>query len=127
MVLSDGKPSYPMFRQPADRPNHNTVLLLARGRTFRPDSLYGYVPTEWICILFVVLFSLTYGECIRDMSAILCSLTCGPGIHTSQALYYRLWWLHLTAGVGGILEILGWVGRLWSSFNPGALNPYLMQ
>ena len=26
-----------------------------------PNSQYGYIPTEWICITFVVLFSVSAG------------------------------------------------------------------
>ncbi|CCM03424.1 uncharacterized protein FIBRA_05555 [Fibroporia radiculosa] len=70
---------------------------------------YGYVPTEWICALFVALFSFS------------------TLIHASQAVYTRLWWLFPTACVAGILEIIGWGGRLWSSQNPLAKEPYLMQ
>ncbi|KAL6303734.1 RTA1-domain-containing protein, partial [Sparassis latifolia] len=72
-------------------------------------SPYGYTPTEWLCILFIVLFGVT-------------SL-----IHTVQAIYSRLWWLIVTASMCGILEILGWCGRLWSSINVDLLAPYIMQ
>ncbi|TFY57327.1 hypothetical protein EVJ58_g7087 [Rhodofomes roseus] len=70
---------------------------------------YGYVPTEWICILFLVLFSLS------------------TALHSVETLHTRLWWLIPTACTAGALEILGWVGRLWSSLNVDAENPYLMQ
>ncbi|KAH9914183.1 RTA1-domain-containing protein [Epithele typhae] len=71
--------------------------------------LYGYVPTEWICILFVVLFSLS------------------TLVHLCQAVHSRLWWLLPTTVLCGITEIIGWSGRLWSSKNPTNLNPFLMQ
>lgn len=84
--------------------------LLARQDPVDSDhDLYGYVPTEWICILFVVLFSLS------------------TAIQAVQAVYTRLWWIYPTICVAGILEIIGWSGRLWSSLNPVAINPYLMQ
>ncbi|KAJ4488398.1 RTA1-domain-containing protein [Lentinula aciculospora] len=72
-------------------------------------SFYGYVPTEWICILFVVLYALS-------------TVT-----HIGQACWYRLWWMIPTAGFCGILEILGWAARLWSSHSPGLAEPYEMQ
>ncbi|GBE84478.1 RTA1-domain-containing protein [Sparassis latifolia] len=72
-------------------------------------SRYGYTPTEWVCILYIVLFSIT------------------TLLHFAQALRYRLWWLIVTAVVCGILEILGWGGRLWSSFNDLLFSPYVMQ
>ncbi|THH14780.1 hypothetical protein EW146_g5597 [Bondarzewia mesenterica] len=79
-------------------------LLVARTHT-----LYGYVPTEWVCALFVALFGLS------------------TLLHVIEAAWSRLWWLFVTAVVAGILEILGWSGRLWSSRNPSAVNPFLMQ
>ncbi|OSX62459.1 hypothetical protein POSPLADRAFT_1046756 [Postia placenta MAD-698-R-SB12] len=80
----------------------------ASNTDFHRDP-YGYVPTEWICILFIVLFSL---------SAI---------VHAGQATYTRLFWLFPTICTAGILEIVGWSGRLWSSKNILAKSPYLMQ
>lgn len=73
------------------------------------QTLYGYVPTEWICALFIALFGLS------------------TLVHVGQAVKYRLWWLYPTIIVGGVCEILGWSGRLWSSHEPRQLNPYLMQ
>ncbi|KAG2139842.1 RTA1 like protein-domain-containing protein [Suillus bovinus] len=70
---------------------------------------YHYVPTEWICILFVVLYSIS------------------TVLHLGQALKYRLWWMIPTATFAGILEILGWSARLWSSRSPKLLTPYEMQ
>ncbi|KAJ3488238.1 hypothetical protein NLI96_g2984 [Meripilus lineatus] len=81
----------------------------ARATHTGPDGPYGYVPTEWICILFVVLFSVT------------------SALHLGQALYYRLWFLFPTVILGGIGEIIGWSGRLWSSRNITLLDPFLMQ
>jgi hypothetical protein len=73
------------------------------------STLYGYVPTTWVCGLFIALFALS------------------TLIHIAQATRYRLWWLFPTIVVGGVCEVLGWSGRLWSSFEPRLLNPYLMQ
>jgi len=72
-------------------------------------NLYGYVPTEWVCAVFVALFSVT---------------TIG---HVVEAFYFRLWWLLPTVCLAGLGEIIGWIGRLWSSHSPGDLNPYLIQ
>lgn len=73
------------------------------------QTLYGYIPTLWVCALFIALFGLS------------------TLIHIAQAAKYRLWWLFPTIVVGGICEVLGWSGRLWSSHQPRQLNPYLMQ
>ncbi|TFY57325.1 hypothetical protein EVJ58_g7088 [Rhodofomes roseus] len=70
---------------------------------------YGYVPTEWICILFIVLFSVS------------------TLLHAIQATRYRLWFLLYTACLAGILEIVGWAGREWSIFDILQMTPYLMQ
>ncbi|KAI0093552.1 RTA1-domain-containing protein [Irpex rosettiformis] len=73
------------------------------------SSPYNYIPTEWICALYIALFSL---------SGI---------IHLGQALYTRLWFLLPTVVLAISGEILGWIARLWSSRNPNLINPFLMQ
>ncbi|KAG1849235.1 RTA-like protein, partial [Suillus subluteus] len=70
---------------------------------------YHYVPTEWICVLFVVLYSIS------------------AALHLGQALKYKLWWMIPTVTFAGLLEILGWSARLWSSRNPRLLMHYEMQ
>jgi len=75
----------------------------------RNESVYGYTPTLYVCVLFVVLFSLS------------------TIIHVAQAIHYRLWWLFPTAVMAGLAETLGWSARLWSSKNAPLLTPYLMQ
>ncbi|RPD65158.1 RTA1-domain-containing protein [Lentinus tigrinus ALCF2SS1-7] len=87
----------------------SSVLASADPSSQIDISPYGYVPTKWICILFIVLFSI---------SAL---------IHLGQAFHSRLWWLLPTIVLAGIIEIIGWSGRLWSSINPGDLDPFLMQ
>ncbi|CAL1695734.1 unnamed protein product [Somion occarium] len=72
-------------------------------------SPYGYVPTLWICALFIALFGLS------------------TSIHLFQAIYYRLWFLLPTVVLAGVTEIIGWSGRIWSSKNPPSLDPFLMQ
>ncbi|KAJ7607929.1 RTA1-domain-containing protein [Roridomyces roridus] len=73
------------------------------------DSQYGYVPQEAIAILFVVLFGIS------------------TMLHVGQAIWFRLWWLLPTAALCGLGEVIGWSGRLWSSINPIADTPFLMQ
>ncbi|KAI9058096.1 RTA1-domain-containing protein [Trametes sanguinea] len=70
---------------------------------------YGYTPTKSVCIALVVLFGIT------------------SALHAAQAIRYRLWWLLPTAVLGGLAELVGWIGRLWSSINPPAIDPYLIQ
>ncbi|KAK0222913.1 RTA1-domain-containing protein [Armillaria nabsnona] len=78
-------------------------------RAMQVDSFYGYVPDRGISILFLVLFSVS------------------TLIHTGQAVFSRAWWLLATAALCGLLEILGWSARLWSTSNPGLPDPYEMQ
>ncbi|KAJ7715841.1 RTA1-like protein [Mycena metata] len=73
------------------------------------DSQYGYLPHEWIAIIFVVLYGI--------------SLV----LHIGQATYYRMWWLFPTACLCGLGEVVGWSGRLWSSMSPSLYNPFIMQ
>ncbi|KAH7925180.1 RTA1-domain-containing protein [Leucogyrophana mollusca] len=70
---------------------------------------YHYVPTEWICALFVALYSIS------------------TLLHFCQSIKYRLWWLFPTAVFAGVMEILGWSARLWSSKSPHLLIPYEIQ
>ncbi|KIK58626.1 hypothetical protein GYMLUDRAFT_262443 [Collybiopsis luxurians FD-317 M1] len=44
-----------------------------------------------------------------------------------QAIYFRTWWAFPTVVFAGILEIMGWSARLWSSISPFLLGPYEMQ
>lgn len=73
------------------------------------EGPYNYVPTEWICVSFVVLYSIS------------------TAIHMVQALKYKLWWMIPTATFAGILEVFGWSARLWSSQSPELLTPFEMQ
>jgi len=79
------------------------------GGTELDFSPYGYTPTLYVCALYVALFGLT------------------TLLHTVQAIRSRLWWLFPTIIAGGIAEIIGWSGRLWSAKDVFNLNPFLMQ
>ncbi|KIJ64793.1 hypothetical protein HYDPIDRAFT_175317 [Hydnomerulius pinastri MD-312] len=70
---------------------------------------YDYVPTRWVCIVFVSLFSL--------------SLV----LHIFQTFRYRLWWLLPTAIFCGVFEVVGWSARLYSSGDSYALVPFDIQ
>jgi len=70
---------------------------------------YYYIPTEWICIIFVVLFGLS------------------TIVHTAQVVRSRYWWLFPSAIFCGLLEIAGWSGRLWASQNPYIKPPVILQ
>ncbi|PVF93522.1 RTA1-domain-containing protein [Serendipita vermifera] len=71
---------------------------------------YGYLPSRSAAASFIGLFGL-------------CTL-----MHNTQTLFgrRRVWWT-LVFTAGGIMEILGWTGRLISSFDPYQASPYLMQ
>ena len=73
------------------------------------SSPYGYTPTTWICILFVVLYSAT------------------TVAHLAQAILSRLWWMVPTIVLCGLSEIIGWSGRLWSAYNVQVMDPFLIQ
>jgi len=72
-------------------------------------SPYQYVPTESVAIIFIVLFGLSTIS------------------HLGQATFYRMWWLLPTIGLCGMLEVIGWAGRLWSSFSPLKGTPFKIQ
>ncbi|KAJ7861441.1 RTA1 like protein [Mycena olivaceomarginata] len=73
------------------------------------ESAYGYVPHTGVAILYLSLFGIS------------------TLLHAVQAIYFRMWWLFPTACLCGIGELIGWSGRLWSSFSPRAADPYMMQ
>ncbi|OCH96123.1 RTA1-domain-containing protein [Obba rivulosa] len=79
----------------------------AHGHIISP--FYGYTPTESVCLLFVVLFGIT------------------AAIHLVESVLFRTWFLLPTICLAAFGEILGWAGRLWSSFSPLNNTPYTMQ
>ncbi|PPQ80666.1 hypothetical protein CVT25_001628, partial [Psilocybe cyanescens] len=48
-------------------------------------------------------------------------------IHCGQSVKYRKWYLIYTAGICGVLELTGWIGRLWSAFSPQSLTAFKVQ
>ncbi|KAF8907947.1 RTA1-like protein [Gymnopilus junonius] len=74
-----------------------------------PTAFYGYIPTKYVTILFLTLFSLS------------------TVLHSGQAIKYRLWWIFPSIVLGGTLEIIGWVCRLISSNHPLERMPYILQ
>ena len=70
--------------------NHNVRRDSPDGSTTEHGhSPYGYTPTMWTCILFVVLYGIT------------------SAAHLAQAVRYRLWWLIPTAVLCGVGEVIG--------------------
>lgn len=91
------------------------------------DSPYNYIPTESIAIVFIVLFGLSTGNILPPHDKRFTEIYILPALHTGQSLYHRLWWLLPTAVLAGLLEVLGWSARLWSSINPPNSNAFEMQ
>ncbi|KAF9035021.1 hypothetical protein BDZ89DRAFT_1062273 [Hymenopellis radicata] len=84
------------------------LLDISRRAIRIEGSFYGYVPDRATTIVFVVLYSIS------------------TVAHIGQAVKYRTWWMLGTAVLCGLLEILGWGARLWSSYDPGLAIPYEM-
>lgn len=84
-----------------DIPNESAAIKLS--------SPYGYTPTTSICILFVVLYSLT------------------ALLHLAQAASSRVWWMIPTVVLCGLYETFGWAARLWSSNNVQDMVPFSIQ
>ncbi|KAK0201184.1 RTA1 like protein-domain-containing protein [Desarmillaria ectypa] len=82
---------------------------MSRASSTDDDYRYGYTPTEYVTVIFVALFGAS------------------TFAHTVQSLHYRIWWPFPTIILAGILEVLGWSGRLWSSFSPTLRTPYMIQ
>ncbi|KAJ6565371.1 RTA1 like protein-domain-containing protein [Mycena sp. CBHHK59/15] len=54
------------------------------------DSPYGYIPHEYVGVIFLALFGLS------------------TLLHIGQAIYYRMGWLLPTAALCGVIELIGW-------------------
>ncbi|ODN78320.1 hypothetical protein L202_03964 [Cryptococcus amylolentus CBS 6039] len=81
---------------------------MGRG-DYNPISPYGYTPTEWVTIVFLVIFSVS------------------GAVHLAQGVWGKYYIVFPTLIVGLLLEIIGWVARLWSSRNVLYDTPFLMQ
>jgi hypothetical protein len=75
----------------------------------KKNGPYGYVPTEWVCIVFLLLFAFS-----------------GIG-HAYQGFRWKTWFMIPTMAFGCFGEVIGWAARLWSSYKPLKLNPYIIQ
>jgi hypothetical protein len=74
-----------------------------------PTSPYCYIPSLGAGIAFLTLFSI---------------LTL---IHLFLAVWYRYWTAIISMVFGGILEIIGWAGRVWSNKNVLLWENFIMQ
>jgi len=87
----------------------NNLTAQAVSDFIASQSLYGYIPSRPIAIVFLVLF------------------TFSTSVHLFHALHLRQWFLLPTAVLCGIGELIGWSARLWSSINPLSVNSFVMQ
>lgn len=72
------------------------------------SSKYGYDPDLAFAIIGIVMFSLS------------------SVVHSFQAYRYRVFWCFMIA-IGGMTEVIGYAGRLWSHFQSWQSDPFLMQ
>ncbi|KAJ3927553.1 MAG: hypothetical protein NXY57DRAFT_1042324 [Lentinula lateritia] len=82
--------------------NSISLIVIPRDDEMVLDP-YGYKPTLSICLLFLCLFGI------------------------SSPLFYRKWFFLYTAVLAGLVEILGWPGRLWSNQNLPNSTAFTMQ
>ncbi|KDR83263.1 hypothetical protein GALMADRAFT_239130 [Galerina marginata CBS 339.88] len=86
----------------------DNIKTLAAHHNFQ-GTPYHYIPTKGVAAAFISLYGLS-------------TLT-----HITQAVYYRMWWLIPTVCLSGLLEVMGWAARLWSSFDAPNSSPFEMQ
>lgn len=85
-----------------------TMHVLNTTTAVDPDQYYGYVPTEWLGIVAIVLFSIIlFAEFVQ-----------GIAMHS---------FLQIIPMIGTIGEIIGWAFRLKSSFTPEDKDPFIGQ
>ncbi|KAF8965860.1 RTA1-like protein [Flammula alnicola] len=89
--------------------SNDIAFIVARAHHNFHGSPYHYIPTEGVAITFITLYALS------------------TLIHAGQAVFYRMWWLLPTVCLCGVLEVIGWSARLWSSFSPSLSTPFEMQ
>ena len=75
---------------------------------------YGYNVTEWTAIVFVTCFALSARKSSSTQFDDFCSFG-STVFHTYQAFRYRMHFMLWTVVLGGLVEIIGWSARLWSS------------
>lgn len=75
------------------------------------QTLYGYVPTEWVCALFIALFGFSTFIHIAQAAKVR-TLDDNSWFMLNVIYQYKLWWLYPTIVVGGVCEVLGWVGTM---------------
>lgn len=71
-------------------------------------NIYGYDPSLVAGVIFLVCFGLA------------------TLIQAGRVYRSRIWWLVVLV-LGGVTEILGWVGRTWSARNVYSLDAFLLQ
>ncbi|KAK1920776.1 RTA1 like protein-domain-containing protein [Papiliotrema laurentii] len=83
--------------------------LVSRVNHLELQSPYGYTPSLAPSMAYLVVFSV---------------LTL---VHVILGIRYKYWVVFVTLVPGGILEIVGWAGRLWSHYKVLNSNPFIMQ
>ena len=73
-----------------------------------PKQQYGYIPTEWLGIVAVVIFGIILA------------------LEFIEGIVFLLW-LQIVPMIGTIGEIIGWAFRLQSHFKPLDFKPYVGQ
>ncbi|TFK26843.1 RTA1-domain-containing protein [Coprinopsis marcescibilis] len=74
-----------------------------------PDNIYGYIPSKTSALAFIVLFGLA------------------TLLHTGAAIKKKMWFLFPTVILCGVLETVGWSGRLWSHYEPYSIPAFQLQ
>lgn len=96
----------------------NTLAAIVNIRDELPEDAppYGYIPTQYVAILFIALYSISSGEFMMLSMLDRCSYRLSA-VHLGQAVKFRMWWATWTILAFGLLEIAGWSGRMWSNLN----------
>jgi hypothetical protein len=79
------------------------------------DTTYHYVPSETVCLIMIALFALTTGSSTFFNTSARGLTTSNAAAHVTQAIHMRTHWLFPTAVLAGMIELIGWFGRLWST------------
>lgn len=72
-------------------------------------NVYGYTPTEYVCIIFIVIFALSTSKLVFLLAAVNNDTDVGDDLvtHVGQAFYTKKYYLLATVALCGVSELIG--------------------
>ena len=90
-------------------------------------NLYGYTPSQAAGYIFVIIFIMTTRKSSFHSVSRHVIYNTSAVFHIFQAIRSRAWWLFPTLVIAGAAEVVGWVARTKSSYDPNVRMAYIIQ